>query len=122
MVFLVPQGGGHATAPEACAILTDMPAIIRRPAVSPRSAQFFLGRFLLVRWEETRERLAADLGFLVSEQTFSPDIPTDDPPLGIHHEDAVVLHVLDEEMEPLVHLMLLLRHRRNPLQWSMLPR
>ena len=100
---LVPEGRHHAADPEACAVLSDVPAVVlaparldRLPPLSPGDvvSDVFLG-------EKDIRRPAQYLALRIAQQAFGTLAPGLDESLGIDDEDGVVHHVLGKEAEQL---------------------
>jgi hypothetical protein len=98
---VVAKGADRRGGPEARAVLAHAPALGRHVAVPARLAQqpLRLARLDVLGGVEQRQRAAEDLVGLVALDPPGAGVPADDPGLGIHHEDRVVLDRLDEEPE-----------------------
>ena len=59
-------------------------------------------RFRVLRGEDEGAGAADRLPLLVAEDALGPRVSANDAPLGVHHEDGVVLDVLDQEAEALL--------------------
>src|SRR5262249_59024152 len=103
--------GDDLWVPDPAALSGTVPVLSLAPPLLRRHPQFKLGLVLLhvLRREDAGKGLADDLGLLVPQDALGPDVPGDDPPLAVQHEDGVVLDVLHQQAV----LLLAVSYRRG---------
>jgi hypothetical protein len=106
VALLVAQQHHQAVAPEARAVLAQMPTLVFGFPLVERGLPLRFGRArrMIFRREDDRSVAPDELTFTVAEQTFDTRIPTDDSPFKIGHEDGEVLHALHEQLEQVLAL------------------
>ena len=95
----VPQGGQRPPAPEARAVLADVPAVVVSLALLQRLLQLPLRKaFLNVFWgKEDGNRLPDHFFFPITQQPLGAWVPAFRPALGVDDEDGVVRDILDQQ-------------------------
>jgi hypothetical protein len=91
-----------AAAPEARAVLADMPALVAGAAGGDRGRRLALrgaGCAILGREDEVGA-VAEHLALGVPEDGLGPAVPALDAPRGVHREDRVFPRVLDDQAQP----------------------
>ncbi len=100
---LVAQGGHDRTSPESRPVATDLPLLARHLAAGRRLPDLRLGRARLdvLGGREARERLADDLGGMISEEQGRSIVPAQHAPVRVEEQDRIVLDAVKEELDPL---------------------
>src|SRR5215208_3030622 len=107
LILLVEHWPYEAAGPEARSVVSHMPALVLGPALFPGLLKFPLGRttFAVLGREQDGSVLADDLPFPVAEEALGPLVPGAHAPVGVGHEDGVVLGGLNQALEALLALL-----------------
>src|SRR5215217_3489053 len=104
VVPLVEHWPYEAAGPEARSVVSHVPALVLGPALFSGLLKFPLGSTALtvLGGEEDVPVLADDLSFTVAEEALGPLVPGAHAPVGVGHEDGVVLGGLNQALEALL--------------------
>src|SRR6185295_8508935 len=97
------QCGDDYVGPETGAILAHPPAFVFEATFALRDVQFQLwkARINSLSWVKGRERFAEDFIGGVAFDPLGSLVPTHNAALGIEHEDGVILHAPNQQLETL---------------------
>ena len=99
--MLVPQGRDDRVREELCPAFANAPALFFIPAFRRGGAQRLFRPALrrVFASVEPPEVLREDFFGPVADHPLGAGVPTADQPVGVHHENRVVLYSLDEHVE-----------------------